>query len=238
MAFVDTSASRVLINQRHLSASISGWEVTSSRSMSQVTSILNAGQRFVPGIALGAIGLTGMFNPAAGDLDATIIAAAGVDNGLLWTVCPSGFTLGAPALIVRSELEDYKITSAVGSAVNVAVMGMPDDGTDIGVQLHAHGAETADLSSTSVDNAAATSNGGVATLHATAYSGLTNAVIIVEHSTNNSVWATLATFTTVTAVTSERLLVAAGTTVNRYLRSSVDVTGTGSVTYAVAFARR
>jgi hypothetical protein len=45
-------------------------------------------------------------------------------------------------------------------------------------------------------------------------------------------------FTNVTAVTSERVKVANGTTVNRYLRVVTDVTGTGSVTFLVAAAPR
>lgn len=238
MSFVDTSQSRVLINTNHLSGSISGWEFTASRTLSKVTSILDTGDRWQPSITQGAIGLAGMFNSAARDIDATITAAIGVDNGLLWTICPSGLTVGQPALIAVSELDDYKVTSAVGDAVRVAVTGMPDDGTDIGVLLHALGAETADSSSTGVDNAVSSSNGGVATLHVTAYATLTSIVVTVEHSTDNAIWATLATFTTATAITSERKLVAPGVTVNRYVRATWDVTGSGSATFAVAFARR
>ena len=45
----------------------------------------------------------------------------------------------------------------------------------------------------------------------------------------------LATFTTVTTATSERVVVAPGT-VNRYLRVTADVTGSGSVTYRCSVA--
>lgn len=238
MSFVDASAGRVLINQRHLSGSISGWEFTASRNYSTVTSILDLGYRSIPGQATGGFSLSGMFNSATGDIDATISAAAGVDNGLVSTICPTGLTIGQPALISVLDLEDYKITSAVGNAVNIAVTGSPDDGTDIGVLLHALSAETADGSATGVDNAAGTTNGGVGTVHATAYAGLTSAIITIDHSTDNSSWSTLLTFTTLTSIGYERKLVAAGTIVNRYLRATVDVTGAGSITYAVAFARR
>jgi len=48
------------------------------------------------------------------------------------------------------------------------------------------------------------------------------------------------TFATVatTVLTAERVLVAAGTTVNRYLRATSTTSGTGAVVYTVAFARR
>jgi hypothetical protein len=95
-----------------------------------------------------------------------------------------------------------------------------------------------DTNGTSVDNGAATANGGAINIHVTAFSGLTSDSIIIEHSTNDSVWNTLATSTLVTGLTSERIVVAAGTTVNRYLRVRDDVTGSGSITAQVGFARR
>ena len=60
----------------------------------------------------------------------------------------------------------------------------------------------------------------------------------IQHSTDNSSWADLATFTTVTAVTSQQVVVAAATTVNRYTRALATITGVGTMTYAVTFARR
>ena len=97
---------------------------------------------------------------------------------------------------------------------------------------------TVDTTGTAQNNGAGTTNGGIAHLHVSAYSGLTSDVITIEHSVNGSTsWATLVTFATVTAVTSEQVVVAPGTTVRQYLRVVDDVTGTGSVTRAVAFAR-
>lgn len=238
MTFYDAKEGRVCVNERHISAYINGWEVAAQRALSPVTTILDTGTRWTPGLASGKVSLTGPSDGTAGTLHTEAIAADGVDNSLLWSVWPSGLLLGYPAIMCASDLNSYKITSKVGQAVAMSIDAEPDDGVDIGVQLHALGAETADVNSTSVDNAASTANGGVVMLHVTAYSGLTNAVIKVQHSTDNSVWADLATLTTVTAVTSQRSLVAAGTTVNRYVRSFLDVTGTGSVTFALGFARR
>lgn len=238
MSFNDASATRVLINEKHLSGSIDGWEFTASRNLSQVTTILDTGTKWIPSVRVGGVSLTGLFNSAAGDINEEIGGSIGVDNALIWSIFPTGLTLGQPALIVVSELDEYKVTSKVGAAVSLSVTGTPDDGAEIGVQLHALGAETADTDSTSVDNTAGTANGGAGNLHVTAFSGLTSAVVKVQHSSNNSTWADLATFTTVTSTTAERVAVATGTTVNRYLRSSVDVTGTGSVTFALSFARR
>jgi hypothetical protein len=76
-------------------------------------------------------------------------------------------------------------------------------------------------------------------MHVTAFSGLTNNIVTIEHSVDGATsWNTLVTFATYTGITSERVVVAAGTTVRRYLRVVDNVTGAGSTTRAVAFARR
>jgi hypothetical protein len=226
----------VLVNERHLSAYINGWTYTGERTLSTVTSILDTGARFIPSIHSGGLNVTGMFDSTTGAIHDEVSSANGVDDGLLWTILPSGLTIGQPALMCVSELKDYKVTSKVGEAVAVSIDVQPDDGTDIGVQLHALGAETVDTNSTSVDNAAGTTNGGVAHLHVTAFSGLTTATIKVQHSTDNSAWSDLIALTAVTAITSQRSTVTG--TVNRYVRSFLDVTGTGSITFALSFARR
>jgi NAD/NADP transhydrogenase alpha subunit len=63
----------------------------------------------------------------------------------------------------------------------------------------------------------------------------------VQHSVNGSVWADLVTFAQVTTTpTKERVVVAAGTTVNRYLRGNWTKGGAGSPSYVfcVGFGRR
>lgn len=133
-------------------------------------------------------------------------------------------------------------SATVGDTLNdvatISVSVQPDGPIDWGVVVAAEGAITTDTNGTAIDNGAATSNGGVVHLHVTAFSGLTSDSVVVEHSTDNSSWVTLDTFTSVTGVTSERRVIAAGTTVRRYMRIRDDVTGTGSITRMVAFSRR
>lgn len=236
MSFVDASATRVLVNTVHLSGSVSGWDAAGMREYSQVTTVLDTGQKYLPSLRGGSLSVTGLFNAAAGDIDATIGGAGTGDDNLLWTVLPNGTTLGQRALITVSDLSGYSIASQVGDAVRVQIDSMPNDGVDFGVTLHALGAETADLNSTGVDNAASSSNGGVGAIHVTAYSGLTQAILKVQHSTDNVSFSDLITFTTVTGTTSQRSTVTG--TVNRYTRSFLDVTGTGSITFHMSFARR
>lgn len=238
MAFVHSKNSRVLVNDGHLSGTINGYTVGHSRQLSDVTTVLDDGARWLPGLLGGSLALRGLFDSAAGSVHAKVSAAVGVDNGLLVTVLPDGFTIGKPAFIAVTDLEGYTVDASVAEAVTVAVDAAPDDGVDWGVCQHAHGAETATGNSTSVDATASTTGGGVASLHVTTVSGTTPSnTVKIQHSTDNSAWVDLITFTAATAATSERKTVTG--TVNRYTRETHTISGTTpNFTYAAAFARR
>lgn len=238
MGTAHSTASRVFVNELHVSGEITGWSASKTCELADATGLTAEGGMTTVGHVGGSIKIPGMLSDGAGTLTTEAGTVLGTEDALLVTVCPNGTTIGQTALIAVCDLENFVADASVKSTVSIALDAKPDSGVDWGITLHAHAAETADGNSASVDNAALTSNGGAATLHATAFSGLTNAIVKVQHSTDNSTWVDLVTFATVTAVTSERVLVAAAATVNRYLRATVDVTGVGSVTYLVAFARR
>ncbi|MEH0841624.1 hypothetical protein V6U81_04400 [Micromonospora sp. CPCC 205711] len=233
---INAKNSRVLINEDHVSGSIKGWSVAHQREYGDATSVLDDGWRGVPGLLSGSMTLNGLFDSAVGGLYEEVAALVGVDNSALVTVLPDGFTIGKPALMTVSDIEGFEIPATVNELVSLTVNATADDGVDMGTSLHALTAETANGNGTSVDNTASSANGGVGALHLSAYSGFTNIVVKVQHSTDNSVWADLITFTTNTAVGSERKTVTG--TVNRYVRALWTVTGAGSATFVVAFARR
>lgn len=236
MARVHGKDGRVLVNEFHLSGDIKGWRCAHQRAYGDVTTIPDGGDRWIPGLISGELALSGVFDSDAGSLFNEANTQAGTDDGLLVTVMPAGLAIGGPALITMTDIESITVDAEIRDAVPLSIAAKPDAGVDMGLILHALGAETADGNGASADNDAATTNGGVASLHVTAYTGLTSAVIKVQHSEDDSVWEDLITFTSVTAVTSELKTVTGD--VHQYVRASVDVTGTGSVTYAVAFARR
>ncbi len=110
---------------------------------------------------------------------------------------------------------------------------------DYGTIIEDLTAITIDGNGTARDGGAGSSNGGVAHIHSTAFSGFTSNDVTIEHSVDGSTsWATLVTFAQITGLSGERVEVAAGATVRRYLRVVDNVTGTGSNTRSVAFGRR
>ena len=103
-----------------------------------------------------------------------------------------------------------------------------------GVLLHVLGADSTSANGTSVDNAASSANGGRANLHVTAATG-TGGTVKIQHSTNNSTWVDLVTFTASTAASCQTSTVTG--TVNRYLRAISTINSTSSVTFVAGFAR-
>lgn len=236
MSRVHGKDSRVLVNSANLSGSISGWSFQHRRMLSDVSVLTSDGEQFIPGLLGGQVSVNGVFDSAAGDIQSTIDTATTTTDGLLTTVAPEGLTIGRFAFIAAGNVSAREAPAAVTDAVKISAEGTPNDGVDWGYWLHALTAETADGQAASVDNAASSARGGVASLHVTAYSGLTSISIRVQHSTDDSSWSDLITHTLVTGTTWERSTVTG--TVNRYTRAWWDVTGTGSATFALAFARR
>lgn len=179
-------------------------------------------------------------------LDGSGAAGSQFINSDTWATSPQPVTIavnlltaGSPVILASALEASATITSAASDVVALSVATQTDGACDYGVSLDDFTAITADTNGTARDNGAATANGGIAQIHVTAFTGLTSDVITIEHSVDGSTaWAVLATFATITGTTSERVVVAAGTTVRRYLRVVDDVTGTGSCTRQVSFARR
>lgn len=231
MSFQPSYKSRVLLGDFALSCKASSASLPHVIDMLDATTLCDTSKRFVSGLESSTVAVEGFI-----DADTATDSAAWTE-AQPFTFAPSGLALGSPVLLANTLRSSYELGSPIAGLASFTLAGSTDGRTDYGVSLHDLTAETVDASGSAHDGAAATSGGGVASLHVTAFSGLTDAVIIVEDSaTGSSGWATIATFATVTGVTAERVEMSGA--VRRYLRYSVDVTGTGTVTFQVSFARR
>lgn len=237
MAFVHSKSSRVLLNEHSYSAKLHEVQMGFERQMGESTALADEGSKWVPGLSSGSLTLGGRWEAGATVHD-ELNAAVGTDNGLLVTAGPDGLAVGKPVYLAVGDISNYEIPASVSEVVGFAVEAQGDDGADWGHSLHDLTAETATGNSTSIDNLASSANGGVATLHATTVSGTTPSLTgKVQHSTDDSVWVDLITFTAATAATSERKTVTG--TVNRYVRGQWTISGTTpSFTFTAAFARR
>lgn len=155
----------------------------------------------------------------------------------LVTWATAGNVIGALFTAVKGAFTSkYSVISSMGKLTKANVIYMVTGQVDEGVIVQDAVAKTADWTGTAVDNGASSATGGVGYLSTSAFSGLTGAVITIQDSPDNSVWTDLIVFANVTAAPNAQRLEVAGT-VDRYLRVSGDVTGTGSITPFVGFAR-
>ena len=205
--------------------------------MVDVTTMCVNAREYLEGMETGTFSFAGLLDNTVTQLWTPLNALRqnGLENPI--SVAPSGYAIGEQVWLAEGELMSLEyaspLTDAVTFGAGFQVTGRPD----LGVSLHdVVAAETAGGNSTSVDNTAGTTNGGAAILHVSAFTG-TSITVKVQHSTNNSTWVDLVTFTAATAAGAQHIEVAAGTTVNRYLRSIWTGTFT-SATFAVGFARR
>jgi hypothetical protein len=189
------------------------------------------------GLKKADITQSGYFN----DADNAMLEALQTHIGASPVLCygVEGNTVGKKFIGYAGALEvEYERIASLDQLHRVTVTYRGNGQVDEGVILHALGARTTDGDSTgadSVDNAALTSDGGVGYLQVTAFSGFSSVVIKILHDTDDSGYADLLTFASVSGLTSERKTVAG--TVNRHLAVDWNVTGTGSITFMVGFKR-
>jgi hypothetical protein len=230
------NAQRLLMGSNDLTDYIQDVKASDDVGFADITTLGHTAKVVSVTISDGKLTINGIWEGAANAIH-DILTAAKRSAGEVLTFCPMGYTVGYPAILLKSRQTNYEKGGSVNDVVKFTAAFQADGGIDDGVLLHGNTAETATVNGTAVDNAAATSNGGVIHANVTTFTG-TNCTIKIQHSTNNSVWADLATLTDFTAVGSLRAIVAAGTTVNRYLRMIISGGTFSSITPIVSFARR
>lgn len=240
MPFQTAQASRVAVGLLNASGYTRGYEVAAQSATLDATVLSDRQRVFIIGQDESTGSLDMIFdNAGTAGLQYAAITAQKATGPYPLTLCPDGFTTGALAVMVSAHLGNFTVSAPVADIVGCSASFQNTGMFDVGLVVEDFTAITADTNGAARDQTAATSNGGVAHLHVTAFSGLTNNAVRIEHSVDGATgWATLCTFTTYTGLTSERVEVAAGTTVRRYLRVVDDVTGTGTTTRFVSFARR
>jgi hypothetical protein len=241
MPFVHGKKTAVLFDQYDLSAYLNEASYSAEIETAETTAFGNNSKAYIPGLADGTVSLSGMFEGSANSIDATLATSLGATTDNVLTTAIGGNTIGNRARLAAIQSTSYEVTAPVGDIVSASAELQCDGGLDAGIVLAAGVTASATGSQTGQDNGASTTNGGVGHLHVTSNTRNGAVQVLVEHSADNSTWATLVTFTATTSSTTlANRQVITTNPVNRYLRATVSsVAGsTGSITYSVAFARR
>lgn len=241
MAFRNAQQARVYVGILSAAAYARSVDVSSSTEMLDTTTLADEERNFITGQEeTGTFSIAGPLDvdgSANGQFDAIADVKAATTPTPI-TFLPLGTDGGA--WLIHGNQVDLNLVNALGATADWSMSATTHGQHDCnGVLLENAVTVTTDTDGTTLDNGAATTNGAVLHLHVTAYSGLTSDAITVEASTTGAFGGeetTLASFTSVTGLTSERVVVTG--TVPRYLRVVDDVTGTGSITRTVAISRR
>lgn len=238
MAYVPATSSRLLVGSYNLTSTLTAATADNMRTMLDTTTLSDTAETFISGLANASFNLSGWYDPTTtanlqADQLKTWSASA---TGSPVTFAPRGLIGGTEAFLINALSANFMIGSEVAGVVNYTFEAQQDGAVDVGKVLGTTVPTTANTNEASSNNGSATSNGSVASLHVLAYSGFASVAVKVQHSTDNSSWSDLTTFASVTGLTSERKT--SSGTVNQYLRVVSTVSGTGSISYYVAIARR
>ena len=231
----------VFIDEYDFSTYFNDMSATSNLEPTETTAFGSSAKTYIAGLRDGTISLSGMFEGTTTGTDVWFEGVMGLTTKQNIIVAPEGHGLGNVATVANSDDTSYEVSGSVGDLVMTSAEFQASTGVESGLLLSSGASITATTNGTSVDNTASTTDGGVGffSLPVNTRSGTVDAVI--QHSSDNSTFADLVTFTSVnaTTLTSERVEVASGTTVNRYLRLKLTyAVGTGASTPVVAFVRR
>lgn len=227
MAFVSSQSTRVLFGAVAISSTVRSVKPSFQQNMIDVTTIADSSKAFIGGIAEWSVAIDGVFDNAttAGSVHDAMNTPLSATTTVPTSVAQAGFTAGYPVWLLPAKEISYEVKAQVENAVEYSLALGAATAPALGISLVDLAAVSATGNTASQDNTASTANGFVAHLHITAVSGTTPSLTaVVQHSTNNSTWATLGSFTAANAVGSQ---VITGTgTVNRYVRVSWTVSGT------------
>jgi hypothetical protein len=149
-----------------------------------------------------------------------------------------GTTLGNPAACMVAKQVGYDPTRDQAGNLTFKVQGMGSAlGLDWGVQLTAGlRTDTSATAGTSVDTLASAAHGGQAYLQVTAFSG-TDVTVKIQDSADNSSFSDVTSFAfaqTTTAPGAQRIAIADGATIRRYVKvTTVTSAGFTSVSFVV-----
>ena len=233
MAFVAGKGTRVILGTFDLSGYLKSASLAATKDMLDITTFTDSAREYIEGQKAGTATLSGLFDGDVNTQDQEVQSAFDSSSVKNVAIGLGGLTVGSPVYCGRIWEAQYERGASFDNLVTFGGSLTVDGGWERGLSLHALAAETATGYYASQDNTTSSSNGGAAYIFVTAQSG-TAATVLVEHSTDNVTFTTLATFASLSGTSSTRVAVAG--TVNRYVRGRLSVAST-SITFQLAFAR-
>jgi len=188
--------------------------------------------------AVATLSANGRYEDGSGEIATAARARLAATDNEPCALLPIGAGHGLPFVGQSGLTTSVEVESPADGLTTISIEGASDVGLDLGYQLGDwNTATTVDGTTSNLDGGAASTDGGAAYLFLTELTGITAVDVEIEDSADGSTgWATIATFTSVTASDSGERLVIPGT-IKRHTRANIDVTGTGSAKLAIGLCR-
>lgn len=238
---------------RNLSIFVSGWELScvftsftsnGETDMLDTTTLCKSSKTYTAGLKNGTISASGVWesDPANANKIHDIMQAAFVNQwDLPITATKETAAVGNRVLLAQNaKVSSFNLPVDTGTLITLDAEFQQDNGLEHGILLFDGTDAAVGTNGSTVDNAAGTTNGGlfIAHVYLESDSVNTDGAFTLQHSTDGSTWADLIASTAVGGnIGSISSVVAAGTTVNRYLRA-VFLTTTGKGYGVASFVRR
>lgn len=230
----------IYANGADLADALDSFQPTSETDELDTTKLGNDGNRsFIPTQNKGTLTMQGCFehDETTSDKTENILRAA-FDNKTAVKISASlgAITYGGQAFLLDAVQTSLKINSTPSGLVMVDISATGSGGVKRGVWTFKQSVDAGEVDGTVVDNAVATTNGGL--FHAHTYNpgdaDAATAQFIPQHSSDNVTYADLPTIPSFLGGTASAFsyLVPAGTTINRYLRTKFITVG--GLAYGVA----
>jgi hypothetical protein len=227
----------VLADEFDVTTYLNSVSTSNAVDVPETTTFGSSDRTYIAGHTDGSVSFEGLFDGSADAVDEIFEEALG--EGPILTVSTDGSAVGRRAVLLNSKSTSYEVSSPLTDVVAVSGEAVADGGLDYGIWLACQAVVSNTLTGTGQDASASSSNGGVAHLHVTANNRDGTTVAKVQASADNSTWADLITFATISTSTETSERVEVTGTVARYLRALVTPAGSsGSLTVSIAFARR
>lgn len=239
MARMHGKDARVYLGSRDISGDINNVAPEFSAATHDTTRFSSGGwSEADAGLLSWDVKIDGWHDPVAGGFGRQLESLLGAAGGLLSIYEDRADAIGDNGILFPDAiLEQRSQPVKVDELIKLSGSFKPASAGRVGFLaklLHVLGAEAATGNGASVNNAAASANGGRANLHITATTG-TGGTVKVQHSADNTTFADLITFTAAAAATSETREVSG--TVNQYIRANHTINASSSLTYVLGFAR-
>lgn len=236
MALAHGKDTAVYLNGRNAGTYLKSADATHTADTHETTTMGASYVTRVGGLFDSKMALDGIYDgTATTGIYALAKAALSSSSVSILTVYPLGETAnGNFGLALRARITDHSVDMPCQNILTVASSFTGYGKLELVESIHPLGAETSTGNGTALDGSASSASGGAVWVHCTAFTG-TSITLTVEDSADNSSFATIATFTAITAGGSSERIAIAGT-IRRYVRVVRSGTFT-SATFSVGLYR-